>query len=320
MERTAVRIFLAGLALLHSLCCVLLGQDANTKTSDGFPRELVQFGKPSEKPLFAGRSESDWDHKIRERGWIHKDETGWHLWYTGYNDLVAKERKLGYATSPDGIRWTRVSDNPLNTMGWVEDMCVVVKDKTYYMFAEGRKDIAHMLVSTDRIHWDEKGPLDIRKKDGQPIEPGPRGTPTVWFESNVWWLFYERMDLAIYVATSTDLKVWTNVQDEPCIPCGPDAYDRYAVAMNQIIKVGGEYYGYYHASALEKRGEWSTCIAKSEDLIHWTKFAGNPILPVDPKMRGASSGTVIFDGTRYRLYTTHPDVRLYGSIESAGVR
>jgi hypothetical protein len=30
-------------------------------------------------------------------------------------------------------------------------------------------------------------------------------------------------------------------------------------------------------------------------------------------MPGAGSGTVVQDGTSYRLYTTHPDVRVYFS-------
>jgi len=43
----------------------------------------------------------------------------------------------------------------------------------------------------------------------------------------------------------------------------------------------------------------------------WTKYPGNPVLPVNPSMKGASSGMVVHDGTRFRLYTTHPDVRVY---------
>ena len=191
--------------------------------------------------------------------------------------------------------------------GWTD----VQQGGTYYMFAEGRDDVAHLLTSTDRIHWRERGNLDIRQVSGQPISAGPRGTPTAWFENGTWWLFYERSDLAVFVATSRDMKVWTNVTDEPVIRRGPDAYDRYGVAIDQIIKHEGRYYAYYHASALPDWGEWSTCIAVSDDLVHWTKYPGNPILLVNPAMKGASSATVVHDGTRYRLYTTHPDVRVY---------
>jgi serine/threonine protein kinase len=51
------------------------------------------------------------------------------------------------------------------------------------------------------------------------------------------------------------LKVWTNVTGEPVLARGPGAYDRYAVAMDQIIKYQGRYYAYYHASALKDWAE-----------------------------------------------------------------
>ena len=278
-----------------------------------FPPELVAFGPASERPLLAGTGKNTWDRKIRERGWVMREQGLWHLWFTGYNDELSPSKFLGYATSPDGLAWTRWPGNPLTTVGWVEDMCVVRRGDTYYMFAEGRDDMAHLLTSTDRVHWQEQGDLDIRQTNGQPISAGPRGTPSVWVEDDTWWLLYERSDLAVFAATSKDAKTWTTVTDEPVIARGPDAYDRYAVAVDQIIKHNGRYYAYYHASALPKWGEWSTCIAMSEDLVHWKKYPGNPILGVNPVMPGAGSGTVVHDGTGYRLYTTHPDVRVYVS-------
>lgn len=276
-----------------------------------FPPELVEFGPASEKPLFSGTDSQHWDKLIRERGWILREEDRWHLWYTGYNEELTKDRYLGYATSPDGLNWTRWSGNPLTKEGWVEDMCVVKQGDTYYMFAEGRGDIAQLLTSKDRVNWQNQGDLDIRQTNGQPISSGPRGTPTAWFENGTWWLFYERKDLAVYVATSKDMQQWTNVIDEPCIALGPNDYDRYAVAVDQIVKVDDRYFAYYHASALPNWGEWTTCIAMSEDLVHWTKYSKNPILPVNQASKSASSGTIVHDGQAWRLYTTHPDIRVY---------
>ena len=179
------------------------------------------------------------------------------------------------------------------------------------MFAEGRDDIAHLLTSTDRVHWKEEGDLDIRQTSGEPISAGPRGTPSAWFENGTWYLYYERRDEAVWLATSKDMKQWTNVQDEPILACGPEAYDRHAVAVDQIVKYGGRYYAYYHASALQEWGEWTTCLAVSDDLVHWRKYRGNPILPVDPAGPGRSSGMLVDDGQQFRLYTTHPDVRVH---------
>jgi len=117
------------------------------------------------------------------------------------------------------------------------------------MFAEGKDDIAHRLTSADRVHWRDEGPLDIRAVDGTPIPPGPYGTPTAWVEGTTWYLFYERGDRGAWLATSRDLKTWTNVRDDPVLALGPDAYDSQALAVDQIVRRDGVYYALYHANA-----------------------------------------------------------------------
>ena len=271
-----------------------------------FPRELVDF-KPFEgNPVFAGTGQDTWDRVIRERGYLLLEKGVYHLWYTGYRGERSDVKLLGYATSSDGIRWRRHPDNPIFRDSWVEDMSVVRDGDKYYMFAEGKHDIAHMLTSIDRRTWKDHGPLDVRQTNGEPIASGPYGTPTVWVEDGTWYLFYERRDAGVWLATSRDRRVWKNVQDEPVLARGPDRYDQAAVALNQIVKYQGLYYGYYHATAHEPWKDWTTNVAVSRDLIHWVKYANNPIVKGNK-----SSGIVVHDGDRWRLYTMHPDVRVY---------
>ncbi|MEZ5043899.1 MAG: hypothetical protein R2828_28645 [Saprospiraceae bacterium] len=267
-----------------------------------FPAELVDFQAGTENPVFTGTGEDTWDQQIRERGFILKEEGRYHMWYTGFKK-GGQLLSLGYATSMDGISWTRYNDKPIFEENWTEDMMVLKVDGTYQMFAEGKDDIAHRLTSTDRIHWTDHGSLDIRLVNGEPLSEGPYGTPTVWFEDNTWYLFYERNDLGIWLATSDDLAVWTNVQDDPVIQMGPEAYDKYGLAVNQIIKYKGWYYAYYHGTAFEDWREWSTNVAASKDLIHWEKYKGNPILG-----ENKSSGILVADGAPFRLYTMHNEV------------
>lgn len=270
-----------------------------------FPPDLVRWEPATEGAVFAGTGGDSWDRKIRERGWILREGDVYHLWYTGYNDNRSPNRFLGHATSTDGLTWTRDPANPLLADSWVEDVCVVKDGGRFVMFAEGKDDIAHSLVSTDGTTWEELGPLDIRRRaDGQPISAGPRGTPTAWLEGGIWYLFYERGDQGVWLATSADRKLWTNVSDDPVLPMGPDAYDRHAVAINQILKRDGVYYAYYHANSQRPWVEWTTCIARSKDLIHWEKYAGNPILAGN-----RSSGILVEGPSGARLFTMHPEVR-----------
>jgi beta-1,2-mannobiose phosphorylase / 1,2-beta-oligomannan phosphorylase len=277
-----------------------------TPPSSDFPKELVEWTAIPGNPVFQGTGGDTWDKKIRERGYILFEDGTYHLWYTGYNDAKPPMMSLGHATSTDGLKWTRDPANPIFNGSWTEDMCVLKHDGAYLMFAEGKNDIAHQLTSTDRVHWTDLGPLDIRKRDGSKISAGSYGTPTIWYEDGTFYLFYERGDLGVWLATSKDRKVWTNVQDDPVLGMGPEAYDKEAVAMNQIIKRGGFYYAFYHANAHRPWKDWTSCIARSRDLIHWEKYAGNPLVKDN-----CSSPILVSGPDGDRLYTMHPTVRVF---------
>jgi CubicO group peptidase (beta-lactamase class C family)/predicted GH43/DUF377 family glycosyl hydrolase len=268
--------------------------------------------------VFRGAGPGHWDQHIRERGWILREDGQYRLWYTGYDD-AQRVMKLGYATSPDGITWTRHGNNPIYDAHWVEDVMVVRQGDTYYLFAEGERDRAQLFTSPDGIHFRRVGQLDVRKKDGQPIEEGPYGTPTAFWENGLWYLFYERRDLGVWLATSRDMRVWTNVQDEPVLSPGPHDYDKEQVALNQVVKHGGRYYAYYHGAGPVQGGRrlWCTCVATSTDLIHWEKYPRNPLFPVE---ENKSSGILVHDGQRYLLYTMHPQVWRHVPAQGMGAR
>ncbi|MBM4075762.1 MAG: glycosylase, partial [Planctomycetes bacterium] len=226
-----------------------------------FPTEVTGFEPISANPVFTAGGEGHWDVKIRERGWILRDNQTWKMWYTGYDGTRPGKKMLGYATSTDGRHWTPYPSNPIHQDHWVEDVCVIIHDGTYYMFAEGENDQAQLLTSQDGITWKREGSLDVRQQSGAPISTGPYGTPTVWYENGIWNLFYERSDRGIWLARSRDLKTFTNVQDEPVIRPGlmPDEpkdntlntrnqHDRDLIAMNQIIKIGNFYIAVLHGA------------------------------------------------------------------------
>ncbi len=275
-----------------------------------FPDELVRFAAYRGNPVFTAAGAGNWDHRIRERGWILKEGDTWRLWYTGYDGTREGAKMLGLATSKDGLHWTRHPANPIYRDHWVEDMQVVKHGDDYFMFAEGLNDEAQLLKSGDGVKWKRIGRLDVRQKNGDPIAAGPYGTPTALFDDNRWFLFYERGDRGIWLATSTDMQVWRNVQDEPVLKPGPGEYDRDLVALNQIVKRDGKFYAYYHGAAKRTGGPtlWATAVAVSNDLLRWTKYPQNPLFPI---FENKSSGIVVHDGKRLRLYTMHDKVDVH---------
>jgi sucrose-6-phosphate hydrolase SacC (GH32 family) len=295
-----------------SIACLFAGiswQSLLAEPPAAVPAELVNFKPHAENPVFEAGRPGDWDAAIRERGWILKDKGSYHLWYTGYDGTAEGTRQLGYATSADGIHWKRHPNNPIHREHWVEDMMVIKHEGTYHMFAEGKDDQAQLLTSQDGIRWTRQGILDVRTTNGKLIEPGPYGTPTAYFENGIWHLFYERSDSGVWLATSKDMKVWTNVQDAPVLSLGPGENDSRMIALNQIIKHQGRYYAYYHGSgSADKPRLCSPAIATSTDLIRWTKYPKNPLrAPVENR----SSGIVVPEGNRFRFYTMHGKVDLF---------
>lgn len=281
-----------------------------------FASYMVNFTPSDANPIFTGTGEDTWDKNIRERGYILLEDGVYKMWYSGYNEGSSDPKYLGYATSADGISWERYSEEAIFDEKWTEDMFVVKHEDTYYMLAEGENDVAHLLTSPDGIQWEEQGDLVILDTKGAPIIP-PYGTPVLWIENDTWYLFYERNDDAIWLASSEDLITWTNVQDDPVLNRGPEAYDEGAVAANQVVKDQDKYYLYYHGSSNPDWADpgsnalWTSNVAVSSDLVHWEKYSQNPLVEGDH-----SSPILVFDGQKQRLYTMHDKVCLYFSEES----
>jgi predicted GH43/DUF377 family glycosyl hydrolase len=281
------------------------------ETKIEFASQMVAFKPIENNPVFTGTDTLTWDQHIRERGFILYEEEKYKMWYTGYAGGDSDPKSLGYAESTDGIHWQRHMGNPIYQERWTEDVFVMHVDSMYYMFAEGKNDIAHLLTSADGFQWTDQGDLIILDTRGDTLS-GPYGTPSVIIENGTWYLFYERNDEAVWIATTSDMRTWINLQDAPVLEKGPGLYDAGAVATNQVIRFGDQYYMFYHGSSdpdWSKPGAtslWTTSVAASKDLIHWVKYPGNPIVEGDH-----SSGIVVMQNGAYKLFTMHDIVWMF---------
>ncbi|MFK7820072.1 MAG: glycosylase [Planctomycetaceae bacterium] len=288
--------------------CLFAATTGFAQEQPPFPNDLVAFRSVRSKPIFTGRGEGHWDTKIRERGWILKEAATYRMWYTGYDGTREGIKLLGYATSKDGIHWDRRA-TPLIDDLWIEDMMVLKHQGRYLMVAEGKNDQSQLLTSKDGLTWKREGRLDVRLENGEPIPPGPFGTPTLFFDDGSFHLFYERRDAGVWLAKSTDLTVWKNVSDQPVLKPGPTEYDKLMIASNQIVKRGDWFYMYYHGTGTPtKPRQWCTCIAASRDLVKWTKFERNPLLPVE---QNKSSGILVGNAPTLEFFTMHDRVDVH---------
>ena len=153
-----------------------------------------------------------------------REAATWHLWFTGY-DGNREGTRARLATSPDGIRGPCAAGQPARSVALDRRRDgAPARATTYYMAAEGRRRHRQLLTSHDRVHWERQGSLDVRPAAAGRSRRTLRHTHAVDGRRQ-WYLFYERGDQGIWLATSTDRKVWNNISDEPVIARGLRPYD-----------------------------------------------------------------------------------------------
>jgi predicted GH43/DUF377 family glycosyl hydrolase len=81
----------------------------------------VHWSEPT--VVFGPNPKTDWERLVN-RPVVLKRDGAYHLWYTGQT----RDRSwIGYATSPDGVHWRRMSDRPVLSAepGWEKEIAVM---------------------------------------------------------------------------------------------------------------------------------------------------------------------------------------------------
>lgn len=109
------------------------------------------------------------------------------------------------------------------------------------------------------------------------------------------------------VASSDDGLHWWRVHDQPILSvhdadCG--AWEKDCIYQPWLVEHDGRFYNIYNAKLMPEWIEQSG-VACSDDLLHWTRYAGNPVLPVraggyDEKF--ASDPKVFRDGDHWTMF------------------
>jgi len=233
-------------------------------------------------PVLSPGPPGAWDEHIRERMWVIHDDGRFLAWYGGWKGNYDKKTPnlvhLGFATSEDGIRWTKHPKNPVFDQRWVEDVCVVKLRDTYYLYGEDEtenKTAIHLLTSTDGVQWTARGNV-LQKTAGSDWEGGWVGTPLVWRELNPWYMLYEGGPPGdVGLATSADGVHWQKSLNNPVLRrAAKGTWDDNVVGPSSILKRNGRYYLFYIGGGPQFRDG----LATSNDFVHWTRYPGNPLV------------------------------------------
>jgi beta-1,2-mannobiose phosphorylase / 1,2-beta-oligomannan phosphorylase len=130
--------------------------------------------KPPEIVLGPKR-ETGWEDDINRPVVVHRED-GYHMWYTGQ---AKGKSSIGYATSADGVTWTRKSDRPVLTSEalWesVAAMCPhVMWEPTEHLwrmwYSAGEQYEPNAIgyaTSKDGLHWEKYAANPVLASDPQ---------------------------------------------------------------------------------------------------------------------------------------------------------
>jgi beta-1,2-mannosidase len=169
----------------------------------------------------------------------------------------AQDRKgtsaLGYATSDDGIHFTRrpepvmVSEAPYEKGGGVEDPRLQKIGDTYYLTYTGynnvdgaaadKKDAQLCLAtSADLVHWQRQGVIMPSFKGKWNVKWTKSGAVVPEKINGKYWMYYladaQGKDTQMGVAYSDDLLHWTEALDHPILSSRPGSFD------SQVVEPG----------------------------------------------------------------------------------
>ena len=280
----------------------------------------TEWEKHPDNPVLDHGPGGTWDDPDVYPCHILFDGTEYKMWYGGYDG----HSRIGYATSPDGIVWTKYFDNPIVDRGpagaWDDHHVSLphvyfdgTEYKMWYWGYDGSKGRIGYATSPDGIVW--------TKYAGNPVlDVGPSGawddtkvgSPDVFFdgiEYRMWYRGHDGDHYRIGYAASPDGIVWSKYVGNPVLDLGSSgAWDDDSLEHPSVLFVGAKYEMWYTGGdGSNKRIGYAT----SPDGIWWTKYADNPVLDVGPGETWDESDLhvpyVIFDGTQYTTWYSGRD-------------
>jgi predicted GH43/DUF377 family glycosyl hydrolase len=209
-------------------------------------------------PVLTPGTTGEWDASTVEAAYVIRENGQYKMWYTSAGGI-------GYATSPDGINWTKHSGNPIfvaGTQSWeaggVYLGCVMPVTGGYKMWYSGwTTGVTHESIgyatSTDGILWQRDTLNNPVMEDGISGSWDDVGVylPSVLLIDNYYYMWYGGMGSIVQIglATSSDGINWSKHPANPVLkPSLPGHWDDYYVEEGRVIVMDDTLYMWYGAS------------------------------------------------------------------------
>jgi len=142
-----------------------------------------------------------------------------------------------------------------------------------------------LATSADGITWTKAASNPVLVHEAGGWESHNIGTPSLWKEQGVWYLLYHGwngQDVQLGLATGSSLDSMVRHPSNPVLETSNGGWDSGTVGARSLRQEGPWYYMAYEGSTDPPfaSADWSTGLARSQDLVVWEKYSGNPVLPV----------------------------------------
>jgi predicted GH43/DUF377 family glycosyl hydrolase len=243
--------------------------------------------------------------------------TNYSMWYSGFD---GGNWRIGFATSPDGILWTKSGSNPVLDLGpvgsWddrhIYGPTVVFDGIAYNMwysgFDGGNWRIGYAL-SYDAVTW-------VKFGGGPVLDLGPASSwDGVWLfdpyviysegKFRMWYGGYDGFNWRIGYASSVNGIDWTKFAKNPVLGrSGSSSWDGVHVQSPAVHVEDGKYCMWY--TGVSTGGNSRVGHASSPDGANWTKYVSNPVLHLGPAGSwddvNVYGPTVLYDGITYEMW------------------
>jgi predicted GH43/DUF377 family glycosyl hydrolase len=250
-------------------------------------------------PILSGTPNS-WDWYSVNYPRVLYDGQTYRMWYTGSTNATTSQ--IGYATSSDGVTWTKNPTPVLSpSRGRWDDNSVregaVIQDggifKMWYVATgtSGSGGAIGLATSSDGITWS--------KDAHNPVISGTAGAyatyPAVIKDGQLYRIWYRSgasgQRSNILQAESADGVSWSQMRT--ALQAGSSGWDSGGLYSPSVILDAGLYKMWYSGYSGSNYG---VGFATSNNGLLWTKYSGNPVLAnVDDQQ-------VVLVGSNYRMY------------------
>ena len=262
---------------------------------------------------------------------VQYDGTIYRMWYRGYDGTTGR---IGYATSPDGVAWTKDSLNPVLGLGpsgsWDDrhvrtPVVLMLDDTTFFMWYNGSlpgpSSRIGLATSKDGVGWDkwDTNPVMDIGTGWESVAIFPESVILIDDTLRMWYLginpggFFVRSGYA----TSSDGGVeWTKYDGNPVLHVGEaGAWDDVTAAVGAVLFHGTTYEMWYDSwdGASSSIGYATSLHGLLEVTVSPTTYVvpGTDSVVVTALFTSDTTGLGLFAEFEASDHTTLDSVRLY---------